>query len=69
MSRNGEGIMVEHSNFNPLSKLWKKIDYFVILSKKINKYMKMAKIVTVQVLTFVEDQRTFNNISFLKNKL
>jgi hypothetical protein len=31
--------------------------------------MKLANIVTVQVLVFVEDQKTFNNISFMKNKL
>ncbi len=31
--------------------------------------MKLTKIVTVQVLTFVEDQRAFKNISFMKNKL
>jgi len=69
MSHNGEGILVKHYNFNPLSKLWKNIYYFVILNKNFNKYMKLAKIVMVQVLTFVEDQRTFDNISFLKNKL
>jgi hypothetical protein len=69
MSHNGEGIMVEHSNFNPLSKLWKKINSFVNLNKKFNGYMKLAKIVIVQVLTFVEDQKTFNNIAFMKNKL
>jgi hypothetical protein len=37
MSQNAEGVIVEHSNLNPMSTLWKRIQSFVILSHKLNK--------------------------------
>jgi hypothetical protein len=50
MSQNAEGVIVEHSNLNPMSTLWKRIQSFVILSHKLNKYVKLTKIAMVQVL-------------------
>jgi hypothetical protein len=38
MSQNAEGVIVEHSNLNPMSTLWKRIQSFVILSHKLNKW-------------------------------
>jgi len=37
--------------------------------KKINEYNKLAEIAMVEVLESIEDERTFNNLSFMKNKL
>jgi len=37
--------------------------------KKINEYNKSVEIAMVEVLGPVEDERTFNNLSFMKNKL
>jgi len=37
--------------------------------KKLNEYNKLVDIAMVQVLGFVEDERTFNNLSFMKSKL
>ncbi len=49
---------------------WKKINSSTILNEKLVEYIKLMKIVIVQVLKFVKDGRTFNNLSmFMKNKL
>jgi len=48
------------------------LDYgwgFSILNEKVNEYNKLVEIAMVEVLGFVEDERTFNNLSFMKNKL
>jgi hypothetical protein len=37
--------------------------------EKFSKYNKLAKIAMVQVLGSVEDEKTFNNLSLMKNKL
>jgi hypothetical protein len=39
-----------------------------ILIWKINDYMEVTKIVMVQVLSLVEIERTFSNLTFRKNK-
>jgi hypothetical protein len=39
------------------------------LSEKVNEYNKLAEIAMVEVLRSVEDERMFNNLSFIKNKL
>jgi hypothetical protein len=70
MSHNVEGIMDEHSSLNPISKLQKKINYFTILNEKLNEYMKLVEIYDgLKVFKHVEDERTCNNLSFMKNKL
>jgi hypothetical protein len=64
------GIMVIHYNLNLMSISWKKINSSTILNEKLVEYIKLMKIVIVQVLKFVEDGRTFNNLSmFMRNKL
>ncbi len=35
---------------------------------KLNEYMKVVKIAMMQVLDLVKDERTFNNLSFMKSK-
>jgi hypothetical protein len=62
--------MVRHCNLNLMSISWNKINSFTILNEKLIEYIKLMKIVMVQVLRFVKDGRTFNNLSmFMKNKL
>jgi hypothetical protein len=39
------------------------------LNEKINEYNKLAEIAIVEVLGSIEDEKTFNNISFMNNKL
>ncbi len=69
MSHNVEGAMTKHSKLNPVTKLWMGINYFSILSEKLNEYNKLVDIAMVQVLGFVGDEKTFNNLSFMKSKL
>jgi hypothetical protein len=58
--------MTKQSNLNLISRLWKKIHSFIIL---IEKLIKLAKIAMLQVLESIEYERTFNNLSYMKNKL
>jgi len=69
MSHNVEGAMIKHSKLNPVTKLWMGIILFPFWVKKLNEYNKLVDIAMVQVLGFVEDERTFNNLSFMKSKL
>jgi len=41
----------------------------IILVHKLKEYLKVAKIIRVQVLGVMEDEKTFNNLFFMKNKL
>jgi hypothetical protein len=40
-----------------------------ILSCKLSEYNKFVEMVMVQVLGFVKDERTLNNLTFMKNRL
>jgi hypothetical protein len=67
MSHNVEPITVESSNKNLVSRLWMKIINSFILIPKLSDYKKLAEIVMVQVLGSMEDERTFSNLTFMKN--
>jgi hypothetical protein len=69
MSHNAEPIMVKSSDNNFVSRLWMKIISFPILICKLSEYKKLVEIAMVQVLGFVEDERTFSNLTFMKNRL
>ncbi len=67
---NFEVILQEENDLNPFTRLWCKVFSTSILNHKFLKYIKLAKIVVVQVLGSIEDQWTFNIIGFfLRNKL
>ncbi len=61
--------MTKKSNKNPISKLWMKMDSSPNLAHKLNEYNKLVEIVVVQVMGSMEDEMTFNNLTFMKNKL
>ncbi len=69
MSHNAKGAMIEHSKLNPMTKLWMKINSSSILSVNLNGYNKLVDIAMVQGLGSIEDERTFNNLSFMKSNL
>jgi hypothetical protein len=46
-----------------------KIGFSIIISHKLNEYVKLVDIGMVQMLGFVEDEGMFINLSFMKNKL
>jgi ABC-type bacteriocin/lantibiotic exporter with double-glycine peptidase domain len=45
-----------------------RINSSLILNEKLSEYNKLAEITMVQVLGSIEDERTFNNLSFMKNE-
>ena len=54
---------------NPLTRLWRRIEANGLLWNKLSKYMKIAELAIVTVLEYVEDERTFSTLSFMKNRL
>ncbi len=69
MNHNAEPIMIETSNKNLFSRLWMKIISSPILICKLSEYKKLANVAMVWVLCSMEDQKTFNNLTFMKNQL
>ena len=61
--------MVGDLPINPLTHLWHRIEASSLLCHKLSKFMKIINLAIVVVLELVEDERTFNNLSFMKNKL
>lgn len=61
-----KGIMTKQCDLSLIFRLWKKIHFVIIL---IEKLIKLAKIAMLQVLESIEYERTFSNLSFMKNKL
>jgi len=55
---------------NPIIQMWLKIIFSSILVYKLNEYLlKIVEIALVHVLSLVEDERIFNNLSFMKKQL
>jgi len=54
---------------NLVTHMWLKIQSSILLVCKLNEYMKGIEIAMVMVLGSVEDEKTFNNLAFMKNKL
>ena len=70
MKHNAAYVMVERNDVNPITCLWLKVAASsIILSVKLNEYLKLAELATVQILGSVEDERTFSNLTFMKSKL
>jgi reverse gyrase len=54
---------------NRLTHMWQVIHVSQVLSNAFPKYLKAIEIAMVHVLGFVEDERGFNSLAFLKNKV
>ncbi len=54
---------------NPFTHMWLVIHASQLFFNAFLEYLKVAKIAMVHVLSFVEDERCFNSIAFLKNKV
>jgi hypothetical protein len=61
--------MVELKNENPLMKLWHQLATNNLLVVYFYEFMKLAKLVIVQVIRSVEDENTFSTLSFMKSML
>ncbi len=60
ISHNAKGAIGEHLELNLATRLWMRINSSIILNEKFNEYNKLAKIVMVQVLGSIEDERTIS---------
>jgi len=69
MNHNVEAVMWEPSNVNPITQMWLKIQFSPFLVLKLNENMIVVEIAMVQVLGLIVDEKTFNNLVFLKSKL
>jgi hypothetical protein len=69
MNHNVEAMIREPSNVNPITQMWLKIQFSPLLVLKLSEYMNVVEIVVLQVLGLIADERTFNNLTFLKSKL
>jgi hypothetical protein len=56
MLHNAKAIMRKDNQLNLITRLWPKIGQSIILNHNLSKYIKLAKIVCIQVLGFVEDE-------------
>jgi transcriptional antiterminator len=54
---------------NLVIRMWLKIQFSPLLILKLSEYIKVVEIAMVQIFGLVEDERTFNNLAFMKNKL
>jgi hypothetical protein len=61
--------MKEVKDVNPIVQMWLKIIFSSILVYKLNEYLKIVEIALVHVLGSVEDEKSFNDSSFMKQKL
>jgi hypothetical protein len=61
--------MVEPFDINLVTKLWVTINNNVLLDQWLNEYLKLAEIVVVSMLKFVENEWTFSMLAFMKDKL
>jgi len=48
---------------------WKSLTFSQVIAHKLPTYLKLVKIVMVQVIGFVEDERCFGNLNFIKSTL
>jgi hypothetical protein len=62
-------VMNELCDKNLVSKMWVTINNNTLLTKWLSEFLKLAKIVMVSILGFVEDECTFSMLTFMKNKL
>jgi hypothetical protein len=66
MINNVHPMMAKFCDKNPVSNLWMKIRSSPIMAHKLSECIKLDEIVLTQVLGFVEDERTFNKLAYMK---
>jgi hypothetical protein len=68
MNHNAKIVMQESKYVNHGTHKWLKIQSFALLVQKLSEYMKVGKTTMVMVLGLVDNERTFNNLTFMKSK-
>jgi ABC-type transport system involved in Fe-S cluster assembly fused permease/ATPase subunit len=66
MINNVDPMMAKTRDKNRVSKLWMKIRSSPIMAHKLSECIELDEIVLTQVLGFVEDEKSFNNLASMK---
>jgi hypothetical protein len=61
--------MDQPMDLNPIFRSWKKLTSNALLCAHLSKFMKVAKLVMVQIMGFVKNARTFSTLTFMKTRL
>ncbi len=61
--------MDQPMDVNPMSRFWKKFYPNALLYVQLFEFMKVAKLVVVQIMGSMEDENTFSTFMFMKTKL
>jgi hypothetical protein len=61
--------MNQHLDLNPLSRLWNKLSSNALLCVHLNEFMKVAKSVAIQIMGYMEDEKTFSTLTFMNTRL
>jgi hypothetical protein len=61
--------MNQHFDLNPLSRLWNKLSSNALLCVHLSEFMKVAKLVAIQIMGSTEDERTFSTLTFMNTRL
>lgn len=69
MLNNAQRAMDNNFGMNPLTCLWMKLSNNALLVSKLLEFLKLAKIAVVTILGFVEDERTFSTLNYMKFKV
>jgi hypothetical protein len=56
-------------DFNLVFKLWKKLTSNALLCAHLFKFIKVIELIMVQIMGFVEDEKTFSTLTFMKTRL
>jgi len=69
MNNQASKVMAKPRDENLVTKLWHQLATNNLLVHGLSKFMQLAKLVIVQVINSVEDERTFSTLTFMKSKL
>jgi hypothetical protein len=69
MGHNSDPILCEESDLNPFTRMRCKVFRSPFHNHKLSKLIKLVEIIVVLVLGYVENERTFNTVAFMKTKL
>ena len=69
MLNNAQQVVDNNFGMNPLTCLWVKLSNNALLASKLLEFLKLAKIAAITILGFVEDERTFPTLNYMKFKV
>jgi hypothetical protein len=61
--------MDQPMDLNPMFIVWRKISSNALLCAQPSEFIKVAKLAMVQIMEYVEDERTFSTLIFMKTRL